>query len=315
MQRWNFWMCRGFLTLGWLTLLGCQPEAKPVTSNSDVNSPPSAVSGDPLGQAPLGTPESKADDTAAAATSQNNPFAQELKILAWNVESEGSDPATIAQQLEEFQDVDIIALSEVLPTDFIRFSSGRQEIHSDTGNNDRLMIAFNPDRFELVRQINLDEINNGRHRSPLVAHLREKVGGFEFLVVNNHLARGNAEFRAEQALGLVEWARNSPIPIVAVGDYNFDYEFATKTGNEGFRAMLRDGIWKWIEPNEILDSNYFDGDGDGQDDYPDSLLDFVFVAGSAMEWPIHCEVIVRDGDFPDDKQTSDHRPILTIIGR
>jgi len=39
------------------------------------------------------------------------------------------------------------------------------------------------------------------------------------------------------------------------------------------------------------------------------MLDFAFVAGPAKEWTPVCRVLVRDGDFPDDKTTSDHRPI------
>jgi hypothetical protein len=39
------------------------------------------------------------------------------------------------------------------------------------------------------------------------------------------------------------------------------------------------------------------------------MLDFAFVAGPAKGWKAVCKVIVRDGDFPDDEATSDHRPI------
>jgi len=39
------------------------------------------------------------------------------------------------------------------------------------------------------------------------------------------------------------------------------------------------------------------------------MLDFAFVAGPAKEWTPVCSVIEMDGDFPDDKTTSDHRPI------
>jgi hypothetical protein len=39
------------------------------------------------------------------------------------------------------------------------------------------------------------------------------------------------------------------------------------------------------------------------------MLDFAFVAGPAKDWKPVCKVIVRDKDFPDNKTTSDHRPI------
>jgi hypothetical protein len=47
----------------------------------------------------------------------------------------------------------------------------------------------------------------------------------------------------------------------------------------------------------------------GVDRYPDSMLDFSFVAGAAKNWKAECRAIVRDGDFPDDDKTSDHRPV------
>ena len=49
-------------------------------------------------------------------------------------------------------------------------------------------------------------------------------------------------------------------------------------------AFLRDGVWKWLKPQPLIDTNWADHDGDGQDDYPDSMLDFVFVANRAREW-------------------------------
>ena len=69
------------------------------------------------------------------------------------------------------------------------------------------------------------------------------------------------------------------------------------------------GMRRKLKPVELLDTNWSDPDGDGNDNYPDSMLDFAFVAGPAKDWNPICHVIVRDGDFPDDKTTSDHRPI------
>ncbi len=51
----------------------------------------------------------------------------------------------------------------------------------------------------------------------------------------------------------------------------------------------------------------------GQDKYPDSILDFVFVASAAKDWQAESYVVVREGDFPDSDQTSDHRPIIMTL--
>ena len=56
-------------------------------------------------------------------------------------------------------------------------------------------------------------------------------------------------------------------------------------------------------------------DEDGVDNYPGSMLDFAFVANGAKEFTWECEIVVRDGDFPDDETKSDHRPTVLLVGR
>ena len=144
---------------------------------------------------------------------------------------------------------------------------------------------------------------------------RDLLTGKELLVMVNHLARGSEEARQLQAKKLVQWARQESMPIVALGDYNFDYVFETRGGNEAFRLFMKDSVWEWVEPVELVDTNWYDNpqEPDGKDDYPGSMLDFVFVAGPAKDWTKSCKIIVRDGDFPDSEQTSDHRPYELIV--
>jgi endonuclease/exonuclease/phosphatase family metal-dependent hydrolase len=123
----------------------------------------------------------------------------------------------------------------------------------------------------------------------------------------------NAELRTEQANGVREWGRDQALPTVAVGDFNMDFVFATERGNEGFTAMLRDNVWQWVRPEELIDTNWSDTDGDGMDNFPDSMLDFAFVAGPAKDWQPVSNVTVRNGDSPDDATTSDHRPIELLL--
>lgn len=222
----------------------------------------------------------------------------------------------IASQLAEF-DHDVFALSEVTPRAFdtYREAIGYQAIPGSTGGADRLMILFS-DRFEMLFTDEQDDINNGRHRSPLLVRLRDTVSGKVFQLNVNHLARLDADFREEQANRLREWARVQTLPTVSIGDFNFDYSFITHEGNSGFAAMLRDNVWQWVKPEEWIDTNWSDGGrggGDGVDDYPDSMLDFAFVAGPARDWNPVCRNIKRAGDFPDDETTSDHRPIELIL--
>lgn len=129
----------------------------------------------------------------------------------------------------------------------------------------------------------------------------------------NHLARGNEELRNQQAVGLREWARDQTLPTIAIGDFNMDDDFLTQRGNQAFIEILRDNVWEWVEPEELIDTNWSDNDGDGRDNYPDSMLDFAIVAGPAKDWSPICRVIMRARDFPDDEATSDHRPIELLL--
>jgi len=274
---------------------------------------------------PATSPPTTAATQMPAATTAASKL--ELAILAWNIESGQADNQVILAQMKDLRDkqfngkLDIIALSETPPGTEELWQSvlpGGVTVMGTTGDSDRLCFVYNAERFEQVRVIELAKfdkftLNPGNQRSPLIVHLKDKATGYEFLVLNNHLARGNADRRKEQALGLSAWAREQNLPMIAVGDYNFDFDFPTKSGNEAFRAFLNDGVWKWNEPKELIDSNWADRDMDGKDDYPDSLLDMVFTAGPAKEWNVEVEIIVRDGDFPDDDKTSDHRPSRVLV--
>ena len=245
-----------------------------------------------------------------------------ILILAWNVESGGSDPAVIAKQLTESDGYDIYCLSEVSPSNFKQFADavGSEfiSVTSETVRGDRLQILFDGTRFELLEQKEMNsyrdyELNNGTHRSPLYVRLRDRDTGTEFIVMTNHLARGNAELRTQQAIGLREWARDQSVAVVNIGDFNMDFDFRTMKGNEAFTEMVRDNVWTWVKPIELIDTNWADTNGDGNDNYPDSMLDLAFVAGPAKDWNPTCQVLKRDGDFPDDATTSDHRAIAMIL--
>ncbi len=243
-----------------------------------------------------------------------------ISILAWNIESGGSNTETILLQLQSMPPFNVLALSEVPATDASRLADyfGMQSGLAGTSNGDDCLVLAWSSRFRLVAgrdatQGHVQEFAPGWHSKPLAVHLQDSFTGRDFIVVNNHLARSDAILRSRQAELLVNWARDENLPIIAVGDYNMDYDFPTAKGNEAFAAMLTDGVYKWIKPKEFIDTNWADRNGDGVDDYPDSMLDFVFVAGPAMDWDVTAEVIVRAGDFPDDETTSDHRPVLTVV--
>jgi len=268
--------------------------------------------------------ETSVDDLAKPSVGSGSELiaAKPLKILAWNIESGGANPDVIAAQLKQMPGYDIYGLSEVRPTDFptIKAALGTDYYvqYSKSGFDDRLAFAIRKDRFDFIDQYEFTAfgqhvINPGNYRSPFVFEIKDNLSGKQFLVVLNHLARGKAEVRQEQALAIRMWAKDQAQPIIAIGDYNFDYVFATDKGNPAFDVFLEDDVFTWVRPVPMVDSNWYDEAQDGEDDYIDSLLDFVFVAGEAKTWNLKCQIIVREGDFPDDATTSDHRPVELII--
>ncbi len=278
---------------------------------------------------------------------------EEFRVLAWNVESnrpgsrQDSDARVIASQLVNLLKAtatrsQIVALSEVAPadvhayhkavslglgveTDFVTSASGGYR------DADSLVLAVDASRFAIedvaeihryagiAANLNVDDENSPEHgtvraRSPLTAKLRDKASGGVFWLVVVHLARGEEALRADQARMLVKWAKDRKEPLIAAGDFNFDWDFYTKRGNAGFDAMVQENVWTWLVPDPLIDSNWAAArDNPKRDQFPDSILDFVFVANGANAWKGVSEVIVRPGDFPDDETTSDHRPIVATF--
>jgi hypothetical protein len=278
--------------------------------------------------------------------------AEPFRILAWNVESNRpnespvSDAATIASQLKTLMrepgtTAAIVALSEVAPSTIGPYQQAVADGLSSTvdyvssasggfGDSDSLLVIVDRSHFDLVDAVEIHRyagfvgnFNNAdpnkpgygelRARSPLAAKLKSKSNGQEFWVIVNHLARGEVNLRTEQAKMLRAWAKGHQEPTITCGDFNFDYDFRTKQGNDGFKAMLEGHDWEWLKPVPLVDSNWSQDLkilDRAVDRYPDSLLDFFFVANQAKNWKGKCEVVVRKGDFPDDEKTSDHRPII-----
>lgn len=243
-----------------------------------------------------------------SAFSANN----QITVVSWNVESGDAEPATIAQRIAGFQGIDIWGLSEVHPNDPATYESAAESgenadfarVVGTTGSSDRLVILFNTNRFEKLTSIELHDINvSGTVRAPLVVRLRKKDDGTEFLFMVNHLYRGDANGRHQQAQLLNAWARTQTAPIIAVGDYNFDWSVTRGDADhdQGYDFMTQNGVFTWVRPPTLVETQC--------SDRFDSVLDFVFTAGTASTWAPSAEIVVVAGDCPDNNQTSDHRPV------
>ncbi len=174
-----------------------------------------------------------------------------------------------------------------------------------TGGADRLVVLYNEDRFDLLGSGELDEINvGGNVRASLVVTLEESATDLQFIFMVNHLYRTNEDARHTQATLLNEWVATQTLPVIAVGDYNFDWDVTTEAHDLGYDLMVADNVWEWIKPATLVTTQC-----SGDPCTFNSVLDFIFAAGEARDWSATSEIVVRDGEFPDDATTSDHRPV------
>lgn len=99
----------------------------------------------------------------------------------------------------------------------------------------------------------------------------------ELLFMVNHLYRSKATKRHEQATGLNDWAKTQTLPVIAVGDYNFDWSIPTGDTNhdKGYDNMVINGVFTWVRPETLVKTHCSHHNG---------VLDFVFVSGDAQSW-------------------------------
>lgn len=125
----------------------------------------------------------------------------------------------------------------------------------------------------------------------------------------NHLYRSRNDRRHQQATLLNEWAQTQTAPIVAVGDYNFDWDIANGESDhdQGYDNMTADGVFEWVQPATLIKTQCCPRFN--------SILDFVFVAGDALGWTATSEIAeIRGGYCTTNNSTeSDHRPVFAFL--
>lgn len=242
--------------------------------------------------------------------------AQPLDVVGWNAESGGADPLVIAQTLRDTEGVEVWGLSEVLASWEAGLraaageASGRQfeSVLGSTGGADRLLVLYDASRFHAVRHFELHHINYERRvRSPLVVELRDRESGLAFLFMVNHLYRSRADQRLEQSRQLREWAAGERLPVIAVGDYNYDWHYRDGEADHdpGYDELVADGILTWVRPETLVPT---------QCSRFESVLDFVFAGGEARAWRPESRILAAGDDYcPDDAAHSDHRPVLATF--
>jgi endonuclease/exonuclease/phosphatase family metal-dependent hydrolase len=254
-----------------------------------------------------------------------NVFSQSsITVVGWNIESGGAAIEKIAKRVSAMDGVDIWGFSEVAqsgakrPLEIAAEAGENADFRTyigTTGANDRLLIVYDYDRFELLFREELAEINiGGKVRAPLAAYFKERRTGVKFCFMVNHLYRSRRERRHMQSRLINEWAVECGYPVIAVGDYNYDWEVdgGDERHDAGFDLLTADGVFAWVRPVKLVRTQCSLNKTTNTCKY-DSVLDFVFVAHMPASWQASSEILAVPGDFPDDETTSDHRPVRAII--
>ncbi|MDY7020970.1 MAG: endonuclease/exonuclease/phosphatase [Cyanobacteriota bacterium] len=238
-----------------------------------------------------------------------------LTVIGFNVESGDADPNYIANRyIQPIRGVDIWGFSEVQNQSWVdRFETATEvnskadfrSILGTTGKADKLAILYNSNRLTLIKQEELKYINiGGSVRAPLVGQFQIKSTQQQFLFMVNHLYRTNEKVRHEQARLLNRWAQKQTLPIIAVGDFNFDWD--VKNGetkrDRGYDLFTENGVWIWVRPQRLIatycSKRY------------DSILDFVFISGAIAPVSATSKILYPQANYcPDTPQKSDHRPV------
>ena len=250
--------------------------------------------------------------------------ALEFAVVSYNVESDGDTEAEqVAQDIARIPASHLWALSEVNAEDFDAFKAAIGEefamVQGTTGGSDRLAIVYDPEILTPVADP-IEFADAGGSRHPLFVRFRVAATNTELYVVATHLQRGNSLIRESQARWLNQWVSNltrtdAPPAVLLLGDFNFDVEPSTERGNTAYDLFLDGGVIRWIRPT-CLDENNCPNTGTGCNPRYTSILDFVFLAGAAIDWSSSSEILFKeDAEYCTREANggSDHRPIRALI--
>jgi exonuclease III len=240
-------------------------------------------------------------------------IAQPIYIGSFNVNSGRAESSIIAKQMLEHENIDIWGLSEsaedwptaILPK--LNASKKFDVIKGSTGIAvNRLQIFYNNEKLYLISHTELDEMNpNRRVRAPLVAKFMDIKTKQQFLFMVNHLYRKDNAARVEQAKQINTWVHEQELPVIAVGDYNFDLSPNNiKIHDKGFDELTKDNAFSWIQPSELFRT---------QCSKFNSILDFIFISDKVHYSNIYSTISYPNDNYCKMNKYSDHRPVTGMI--
>lgn len=265
--------------------------------------------------------------------------AQTLKAATFNAESGGADPATVREIMATIKGVDLWGLTEVADSDAayqylqaakvagpgnFRYiigvpAGGKQTEHDRRKHNDRILIIYNTDRFELLNIMELSALRlkpdggwSEGMRPQLAAKLKDIETGQVFYFAVNHLkCCGDVARKVKQIGYIKEWANSLDAPAILTGDFNFYVELDDDGAKSpAFREFVKGDTFKWIAPppdewTKTQCSNGFN-----------SMMDFFFVTGDANNWGAESEILFREPAYCIrglGPKHPDHRPVVAVF--
>jgi endonuclease/exonuclease/phosphatase family metal-dependent hydrolase len=244
-----------------------------------------------------------------------------IDIGTWNLESGDSDVRTLSRQVKQFDlgRYDLWGFSEVKSRSVLKNMADAlsedagdtfDALLGDTRSQDKLGIAYNKDKYELLRQAEIDTMDQGRRsqRDTLIGEFKFKRTGQQLIFAVNHFARRNGAMRREQARIFNLWAleqQKRGLPILGVGDYNFDWDVRLKRGNRSFDAFMSFNVFEWIMPAELVKTNLHRR--------YNSILDFIFLADPEENIQDTTSSVLLESVKTDNSKVSDHRPVVASL--
>ncbi len=259
--------------------------------------------------------DASSPEVDAAAPSTSDHTLQAFALAGFNLQSSDADQNVLIGQLKTTRPAQIWGLAEVTassgPALEAAFEAATEHDYahvmgSTGGRQYRLLVAFDTERFELIDDRELKYIGGRSGRAPLILELRDRESEQHLLFMVNHLQRTDDALRLQQARQLHDWASLQILPVIAVGDYNFDWLLANGDDDHdaGYDALTAGGVFSWLRPRSLFPT---------QCSSFRSVLDFVFVAQGAREWPFESYVLDTERPCIDNAQRSDHRPVWATL--
>ncbi len=184
-----------------------------------------------------------------------------------------------------------------------------------TGGAERLAVIYDSDRLAAK---DIDEIFGlnigGNVRAPLVVTFRDHQTDQKFKFMVNHLYRTDAQRRLAQAIGLTQWIKEIKYPVIAVGNYNFDW--VVSDGQDqvgaGFKALTAANAFTWVKP-KVLQPTICDNKSP-------TIQDFIFAANSGTILKSdRSEILNKDDKFcqivagDNAKRALTHVPVIATF--